>query len=65
MNDFVKEHQVDMIAMISQEHDLLERIFVKSNIKEMMLQSQVPLIILPGKGNMKYMQEGCEKQVTL
>jgi hypothetical protein len=36
-----------MIAMISQEHTFLESIFVKSNIKEMMLLTNVPLIILP------------------
>lgn len=49
MNEFVKEHSVDMIAMIAQEHDLLERLFVKSDIKEMMLLTKVPLIVLPGK----------------
>jgi nucleotide-binding universal stress UspA family protein len=49
MNEFVEEHSVHMIAMIAQEHDLLEKVFVKSEIKEMMSLTKVPLIVLPGK----------------
>jgi nucleotide-binding universal stress UspA family protein len=49
MNKFVKEHNVDMIVMIKQDHTFLERIFKKSNTKEMIFEANVPLIILPGK----------------
>lgn len=65
MNEFVREHGVDMVAMISQEHDLFERIFVKSNIKEMMLLTTVPLIILPGKvhtADTGELEENADKQ---
>jgi hypothetical protein len=49
MNEFVQEHHVSMVAMIAHEQNIFERIFVKSNIKEMMFSTKVPLIILPGK----------------
>jgi hypothetical protein len=49
MNEFVQEHDVSMVAMIAHEQNIFERIFVKSNIKEMMFSTKVPLIILPGK----------------
>jgi nucleotide-binding universal stress UspA family protein len=49
MNDFVIDHGVDMVAMVREEHNLLERIFVKSNIREMIIQTHLPLMILPGK----------------
>jgi hypothetical protein len=49
MDEFVKQHHVQMVAMIAREHDLLEKIVVKSDIKEMILHTKVPLIILPAK----------------
>lgn len=60
INKFVKEHDVDLIAMISQEHSLFERIFEKSDIKEMMLLTDVPIIILPGKANTEYRDNALE-----
>ena len=56
ITQFVKNKNVDVVAMISREHNLLERIFTRSHIKEMMYETSVPLIILPGimpkkKGN--------------
>jgi hypothetical protein len=57
MNSFVKKNGVDMIAMISQEHSLFEIIFEKSDIKEMMALTNVPLIILPGKVSTQYNNE--------
>ena len=49
INAFVFEHQVDIVVMVCQEHNLVERIFSKSNIREMILHTTVPLMILPGK----------------
>jgi len=51
MNGFVNEHRIDVVAMIAHKHNIFERIFVKSDIKEMMFRTHVPLIILPGKVN--------------
>jgi nucleotide-binding universal stress UspA family protein len=57
MNKFVKEHDVDMIVMIKQDHTFVERLFRKSNTKEMMFKSEVPLIILPNKQETHYEAE--------
>jgi nucleotide-binding universal stress UspA family protein len=48
MNTFSQRNEVDMIAMISREHTLFEKLFIKSNIEEMIIETQLPLIILPG-----------------
>jgi nucleotide-binding universal stress UspA family protein len=48
INEFSQKSEVDMIAMISQEHNIFEKLFVKSNIEEMIIETQLPLIILPG-----------------
>jgi nucleotide-binding universal stress UspA family protein len=44
---FVKDYQVDLLAMVSHPHSLVEKLFVKSNIKEMMFEGNVPLLVLP------------------
>ncbi|WP_018615494.1 universal stress protein [Segetibacter koreensis] len=54
MNKFVKEHNVDMIVMVKQDHPFLERLFTKSNTKEMIFEANIPLIILPGKLDTAY-----------
>jgi nucleotide-binding universal stress UspA family protein len=48
INEFSQGNEVDMIAMISQERNIFEKLFVKSNIEEMIIETQLPLIILPG-----------------
>jgi hypothetical protein len=40
-----------MVVMIKQDHTFLERLFTKSNTKEMTFKSEVPLIILPNKSD--------------
>lgn len=49
ITEFVKKHGVDMVAMIAGKHNIFERMFAKSNIKEMLLHTHIPLIILPHK----------------
>jgi nucleotide-binding universal stress UspA family protein len=51
INEFVKEHQVNIVAMIAKEHNLFERLFTKSDIKDMLLHAHVPVIILPAKAD--------------
>jgi nucleotide-binding universal stress UspA family protein len=46
---FVEENQVDMLAMVAHPHSIVEKLFVKSNIKEMMFEGNVPLLVLPDK----------------
>lgn len=49
MNTFVKQHGVDMVAVIPHEHTLFERIFTKSVTKDLVFHTHVPLLILPFK----------------
>lgn len=46
---FVKEHEVDMLVMISKEHPLFDRLFNISLTKEMSMVGDVPLLILYGE----------------
>ncbi|MEO6904713.1 MAG: universal stress protein [Bacteroidia bacterium] len=46
INDFVSEHNIDLIAVIPQKQNLLERIFKKSQTKDLAFHAQVPLITL-------------------
>jgi hypothetical protein len=49
LHTFVQDHNVDIVAMMGHEYNLFDRIFARSEIKEMLFQTQVPLLILPGK----------------
>ncbi len=46
---FLNENPADVIAIVPGEHSLFEQIFFKSTTMEMIIQSNVPLMILPGK----------------
>jgi nucleotide-binding universal stress UspA family protein len=54
MNKFVREHHVDMIVMVKQDHSFLERLFTKSATKEMIFEASVPVVILPNKLDPSY-----------
>jgi nucleotide-binding universal stress UspA family protein len=45
--DFVKTNNSDILVMIPHKHDFFERIFVKSDTKDMLFHTQVPLLLLP------------------
>jgi nucleotide-binding universal stress UspA family protein len=47
MNTFVKQHAVDMVAVIPHEHTLIERLFTRSVTKDLVFHSHVPLLIIP------------------
>jgi nucleotide-binding universal stress UspA family protein len=49
MNVFVKQHGVDLVAVVPHEHNLFERIFTKSVTKDLVFHTYVPLLILPFK----------------
>lgn len=46
INDFVSQHNVDLIAVIPHKHNILERIFKESHTKKLAFHTQVPLIAL-------------------
>ena len=51
LDGFVKEHEIDMLAMIPHKHDLLERFFTESITRKMIFHTHIPLLVLPQKKN--------------
>lgn len=47
LSEFIKENHVDMLAMMPHKHVWVERLFKKSETKEMIFHTHVPLLILP------------------
>jgi len=47
INEFVKDYQIDMIAIIPHRYSLLERLFHISASKKMAFHTHVPLLALP------------------
>ncbi|MDO6430351.1 universal stress protein [Flavitalea sp. BT771] len=47
LNDFISTHHVDMLAMIPHKEVLPERWFLRSNTREMLFKTTIPLLILP------------------
>ncbi len=47
LNSFIEKHNVDMLVMMPHRHEWFERIFRKSETKDMIFHTHVPLLILP------------------
>lgn len=47
INEFIVNEDIDMITMIPQKHNLIERLFKESNTKKMAFHADVPLLTLP------------------
>lgn len=47
LNTFVKEHSVDMLAVIPHKHDFIDKLFNRSVTKDMIFHTHVPLLVLP------------------
>ncbi len=47
LNSFIEKHNADMLVMMPHRHEWLERIFRKSETKDMIFHTHVPLLILP------------------
>ncbi len=46
LEEFVENHDVDVLAMYTSHHSLLDRIFQKSHTKRMAYETHVPLLII-------------------
>ena len=44
---FIQTHNADMLVMIPHKHEWLERMFIKSETKDMMFHTHIPLLVLP------------------
>jgi nucleotide-binding universal stress UspA family protein len=49
MHEFVLDCGIDILAVIPHEHSFIDRLFIKSNSKDMLNDITVPLLILPEK----------------
>ena len=47
LNDFIKEHHCDMLVMMPRKHGWMERLFTKSETKDMIFHTHIPLLVLP------------------
>jgi len=47
ISEFIVSQHVDMVTMIPQKHNLIERIFKESNTKKMAFHVDIPLLTLP------------------
>ncbi len=47
LNDFIKTQPVDMLVMKPHKHDWIERLFIKSETKDMVFHSHIPILVLP------------------
>lgn len=46
INDFIEQHKMDMLIMLPKKHSFLESLFKKSQTKEMLYQSHIPILAL-------------------
>ncbi|MDP4147953.1 MAG: universal stress protein [Bacteroidota bacterium] len=47
LSEFVSTHHVDLLAMVPHKESLPERWFLRSNTKEMIFKTNIPLLVLP------------------
>ena len=47
LNVFIKKHNVGMLVMMPHKHDWIERLFIKSETKDMIFHMHIPLLVLP------------------
>lgn len=46
IEDFIESRDIDLLAMVSRKHNLLERLFKKSVTKKLAMHTRIPLLIL-------------------
>jgi nucleotide-binding universal stress UspA family protein len=47
LNDFSEKNNIDILALMPHHHPFIERLFVKSETRDMIFHSHVPLLLLP------------------
>jgi len=49
LENYVKEHNIDMIAMVRSHHNIFKSLFLESHTRSMCYSTDIPLLSLPGK----------------
>ncbi len=47
LHNYIIQHSADMLVMIPHKHDFVERLFKKSETRDMIFHTKIPLLILP------------------
>ncbi len=47
LEEFIETYDIDMLGVIPQHHNVLERIFIKSETKELAFYTRVPMLLMP------------------
>ncbi|MEO6290245.1 MAG: hypothetical protein ABIO76_10005, partial [Ginsengibacter sp.] len=51
LHESITNHNANMLAMVPHKHEWIEKLFKKSETKEMIFHTEVPLLILPESHN--------------
>lgn len=49
IDEFLTKHKAGLMAIVPHKHDLIERLFGKSNTKQMVFHTRIPLLALPDR----------------
>jgi nucleotide-binding universal stress UspA family protein len=47
LTDYLKEQKIDLVVMLPRKHKWIERLFTKSETKDMAIHSHLPILMLP------------------
>jgi hypothetical protein len=47
LNEFIRNHHVDILVMLPRRHEWLEHLFKKSGTKDMIFHTHVPILVIP------------------
>ncbi|QSE96549.1 universal stress protein [Fulvivirga lutea] len=48
LHEYIKQNEINMLAVVPRKHNLFERIFGKSETKNLIFHSELPILALPG-----------------
>lgn len=65
LKDFTSGYKINLLALLTHKHGLLERLFIKSTTRAMIFETPIPLLILPDKYTEKTLQPISEKGASL
>jgi nucleotide-binding universal stress UspA family protein len=64
LTSFVEKDSIDLLAVVAHPYSVLERVFVRSNIQQLMLHGNVPLLILPDRVDKKANTSSAEQVIS-
>ena len=65
LNNFIRGYKVDLLAILPQKHNFLEKFFVKSITNTMIFETHAPLLILPQPARNKLKHKKSQKSAYI